>query len=76
MTRDIRLTGYERTTDVAADLVHAVLDVLVRYPEQRLGQILWNALRLTDGTPMSTRLFNLHDEDLAVLLRAYAAADL
>ncbi len=49
--------GYRRSPEMTTKLVAAIAAALHTFPEQRLGQIIANAVRGCD-------LFGLYDEDL------------
>lgn len=50
---------------------HALRVARQAYPHQRIGQLIYNALR--EARPASFDLFNVEDEALTMALRDYAA---
>lgn len=59
------IEGYKREPATVRELSEVIYAAMTVFPEQRLGQIIVNAV------PFNKDLFNLHDEDLIRYLRAY-----
>lgn len=78
------MKGYERSVKVRQRLTAAIDVALIAHPEQRLGQIIYNALEVrtnkeTDGmydpmlfrTNFHNKLFYIYDEELIEALMHY-----
>lgn len=61
------MRGYNREPVTAERLVNAVREAVYAHPQQRLGQIIVNAMR-----DSNIDLFELYDEALVVALEQYA----
>lgn len=60
-----RTLGYQRDPAMAGDLNAVLALAMIRHPNMRLGQMLFNATR-------GHNLFQILDEDLLVMLRDFA----
>lgn len=63
--------GYTRNREMSRRLSVAVIEAMRAYPDQRLGQIIENALRINVGE--RTDLFRVYDETLLESLRRYTS---
>ena len=68
----ISKSHYKRNPESILPVVQSMVDVLIKNPNLRLGQLLVNALnKFNKENNTSVDLFNIWDEDLLKALREY-----
>lgn len=61
------IKGYKRAEEVENELVLTICHALVAFPDQRLAQIIVNAIPIE----LENNLFHLYDEDIIKYLKEY-----